>query len=228
MAQKEVWEKEYYNPKLVTLSEEPRKDLKIFVKFLRKEQGDDFNNLKALDLGSGTGRNGNYLADLGFQVAGFELSKTAVELAKQRASEQGLFNTNYRVLNIGEKYPLEDNSIDLVIDVMSSNSLNEKEREIYLAETSRVLKTGGYFFFRGLCKDGDKHTKNLIKLNTGLEKDTYINKDMGLVERVFTESDFIELYSKYFSILRLEKKSNYAKMNNQSYKRNYWVAYMQK
>ena len=34
----------------------------------------------------------NYLADLGFQAAGgLELFKTAVELAKQRASEQGLY-----------------------------------------------------------------------------------------------------------------------------------------
>lgn len=227
MTQKDVWEREYNNPKLVTLSEEPRQDLKTFVKFLTKEKGSDFDNLRALDLGSGTGRNGNYLADLGCHVVGFELSETAVQLAKKRAAAIGLVNTDYRVLSIGERYPLEDNSIDLVIDVMSSNSLNEKERVVYLEEVSRVLKTGGYFFFRGLCKDGDKHTKNLIKSNPGPEKDTYINRDMGLVERAFTEADFIELYAKYFSILKLEKKSNYAKMNNQSYKRNYWVAYMQ-
>lgn len=106
---------------------------------------------------------------------------------------------------------------------MSSNSLNEAEREIYLQEVSRVLKPGGHFFVRGLCKDGDKNAKNLIKLSPGKEHDTYINQDMNLVERVFSKEDFIETYSKYFEIQQLIKKTNYAEFKGQSYKRNYWL-----
>ncbi|MEX0918342.1 MAG: hypothetical protein WDZ85_00005, partial [Candidatus Paceibacterota bacterium] len=80
----------------------------------------------------------------------------------------------------------------------------------------------------GLCKDGDKNAKNLIKLSPGNEYDTYHNKDMNLIERVFSHDDFANLYSKYFEIQKLIKKTNYAQFKGQSYKRNYWLAYMKK
>ena len=111
---------------------------------------------------------------------------------------------------------------------MSSNSLNESEREIYLAEVNRVLKNGGHFFVRALCKDGDSNAKNLLKLSPGPEYDTYIIKDMNLVERVFSKADFTKDYSKYFKIQELIKKTNYAQFKGRSYKRNYWLAYMKK
>ncbi len=220
-----VWEREYRNPLLVTKSDEPQKDTLRFLKWLKKEQGIILGNLAVLDLGCGTGRNANYVAGLGNNVIGFEVSTTALDLARAR----GLgFSVNYQHQNIGAKYPLADNSTDLILDVTSSNSLNEKEREIYLSETARVLKSGGYFFVKTLCKDGDQNAKAMIKKNPGPEVDTYINKDMGLVERVFTEKDFRGLYSKDFQILYLEKKTSYTRFKNQSYKRNFWLAYLRK
>jgi hypothetical protein len=38
MAQKTAWEKEYKNPSLIKLSDEPRQDLKDYLKFLRKKR----------------------------------------------------------------------------------------------------------------------------------------------------------------------------------------------
>ena len=227
MAQKEAWEREYKNPLLVTLGGEPAKDVRDFLKFLRREEQVQLEDLDALDLGSGAGKNANYLASLGNRVVGLEISSTAIEIAKRRAREDGV-SVEYRLFNIGQKYPFDDDSFDLALDSMTSNSLNEKEREIYLKETHRVLKPGGHFFFRGLCKDGDKHAKNLIRLNPGPEHDTYINKDMGLTERVFTEKDIRDAYAKYFTIQLLDKKTNYAQFNGRPYKRNYWLVYMKK
>ena len=228
MAQKNTWEKEYQNPLLIRLSDEPRKDLKEYVKFLRKKESVVLDDLNILDLGSGNGKNSNYLAGLGANnVTGFEISATAIGLARAQAKELGV-EVNYVQANIGAPYKLENQSIDLVVDIMSSNSLNEREREIYLKEVTRVLKTGGHFFVRGLCKDGDHNAKNLIKSNPGKEYDTYINKDMNLTERVFSREDFVSTYSKYFEIQQLTIKTNYAKFKGQSYKRNYWLAYMKK
>lgn len=51
---------------------------------------------------------------------------------------------------------------------------------------------------------------------------------MNLTERVFSREDFIALYSPYFEIQQLIKKTNYAQFKGQSYKRNYWLAYMKK
>lgn len=222
-----IWEKEYRNPKLVTKKEEPQADTLRFLKYLKKTAKINLENLNILDLGCGTGRNSNYLAGLGNNVTGIEISKTALELAEKRAKEQGLF-VNYILEDIGENYNIKDGSIDIILDITSSNSLDEKGREVYLKESSRVLKDGGYFFVRALCKDGDKNAKNLLKTSPGKEYDTYIIKEIGLSERVFSKEDFIKTYSKYFKIIKLEKKSGYTRFNNRVYKRDYWLAYLTK
>ncbi|NQT49501.1 class I SAM-dependent methyltransferase [Candidatus Kuenenbacteria bacterium] len=227
MPQDTAWENEYKRPQLVTKDAKPQKDVLRFLKFLRKNANIDLENLNVLDLGSGTGRNANYLAERGNSAVGLEISATAVELAKSRAREMGL-KVDYRLQSIGEKFPFDDGAFDIALDVTSSNSLNEKERDVYLSETHRVLKSGGYFFVKALCKDGDKNAKALIKNNPGPERDTYINKDMNLVERVFARQDFVDFYSKYFEVFSLEKKTNYTRFKGQSYKRNFWLAYLKR
>jgi len=222
--QGDVWEREYQRPQLVTKAEEPQKDTLRFFKSLKKA-GIGISGLHILDIGSGTGRNANYLASLGNTVVGLEISKTALSLGIARAKEIGV-KVDYRLHDIGSIYPFADNTFDVVIDVTSSNSLNEKEREIYLPEVFRIVKPGGHFFVKALCKDGDQNAKNLIKNFPGREHDTYINKDMGLTERVFTEQDFRNIYSKYFKIESLEKKTSYTRFNSRSYKRNFWLAHL--
>lgn len=222
-----TWEKEYKNPKLVTKKDGPQADTLRFLRFLKKEKKYRVEDKIILDLGCGTGRNANYLAEKGNKVIGIEISNTALNLAKTRAQDMGVI-VNYRLGDIGEKYDIEDNSIDVVLDATSSNSLNEIGREIYLREVKRVLKIGGYFFVRALCKDGNKNVKNLLKMSPGREYDTYIIKEIGLTERVFSREDFIKMYSQYFKILQLEKKTSYTTFNNCIYKRDYWLAYMSK
>jgi SAM-dependent methyltransferase len=226
MPQSEVWEREYKNPKLLTKKAEPQTDVKNFLKFLRKQQGVEIEGQSALDLGSGTGRNGNYLGRLGAVVKGIELSPTAVSLARERADGKD-WPVDYQVGNFGTTLPFPDHSFDIILDVMSSNSLNESERRIYLMETNRVLKKNGYFFVKSLCKNADKNAKNLLLKFPGAESDTYINTDMDLVERVFSETDLRVMYGNFFKILRLMKKTNYVRFRGQSYKRNYWLLYLQ-
>ncbi len=227
MPQTDAWEREYRNPKLVTKKAEPQNDVKRFLKWLKKEQGVALEHLHVLDLGCGTGRNANYLAELGCIVTGFEISSTALRIAQERATELGV-SPSYHLRSIGAPYQLSDDSIDLALDVTSSNSLNEHERSVYLTETARVLKTGGYIFVRALCKEGDANVKELLKRNPGSEYDTYVNTQMGLTERVFSREDFVATYSPLFSIEHLEKKSGYAHFNGRIYKRNYWLAYLKK
>jgi SAM-dependent methyltransferase len=222
-----VWECEYQNPQLVTKGEKPQKDTLRFLRFLKKEEKVELCGLRVLDLGCGAGRNSNYLAGLGNNVSGFEISRTALSLAKSRAKDAGV-EVDYLLQNMGERYPFEKETFDILLDVTSSNSLNEKERVGYLSETFRVLKNNGYFFVRALRKDGDKNAKELLKKFPGVEVDTYINKDMGLIERVWGEEDFKNTYSKYFQIIHLEKKTSYTRFKNQSYKRNLWLAYLKK
>lgn len=227
MPQENTWEQEYKNPQLLTKNAGPRSDLKKYLEFLRKTDGVFLENVTILDLGSGTGRNANHLAKMNNIVHGLEISSTAVGIARSRAKDMGV-KVDYKIASIGETYPFNNEYFDLVIDVMSSNSLNEKERAVYVSEVSRALKKGGYFFVRALCKDGDKNAKNLLKNFPGGEYDTYIIEGMELTERVFSRDDLTNLYSEHFEIQRLSKKTNYARFKGQNYKRNYWLAYMKK
>ncbi|KND47578.1 MAG: Alternative oxidase/tellurite resistance protein TehB [Parcubacteria bacterium C7867-006] len=227
MAQENVWEREYRKSKLLTKENKPQSDVVRFVQFLKKEEGLIPENLSILDLGSGTGRNSFYFAEIGNKVLGLEISKTAIEIGNDNAKNAGL-NVKYIKQSIGEIFPCDSESVDVVLDVTSSNSLNESEREVFLSETNRVLKSGGYFFTKALCKDGDDNAKFLIKNFPGKEKDTYIMPELGVTERVWTKDDFVQTYEKYFKILHMEKKTSYSRMNSRSYKRNFWIVYMKK
>jgi len=227
MAQKSAWEKEYSDAKLVALEDnKPQKHILHYFRFLKK-QGVVLRSLSVLDLGCGVGKNSNYLAELGNKVVGIDISETAINIAKEKAKKLKL-SVNYIIGDIGSKFLFKNEYFDLVLDSMSSNSLDDAERNIYIKEIYRVLKKDGNFFVKALCKDGDKNAKYLLKYSPGKNSDTYIMKEIGLVEKVFSKESFIEFYSKYFKIEQLIKKTNYVKINNRNYKRNYWLGYMKK
>jgi len=226
MSQELAWDREYIKSKLLTKDNKPQSDVVRFTKFLRK-QGVELAKCRVLDLGSGAGRNSFYFAEMGAGVVGLEISKTAIQISNEN-SKKARLNIKYVKQSIGEKFPLEDESVDIVLDVTSSNSLSEGEREIYLSETNRVLKVGGYFVVKALCKDGDANAKYLLKNNPGKEKDTYIMPGLGVTERVWSKDDLISFYEKYFVIFNLEKKTSYSRINNRVYKRNFWICYLGK
>lgn len=227
MTQKKIWDREYRNPKLVTLSEKPHNDVRKFWKFLKKEPGVSCANLRVLDLGSGTGKHAFYFAKLGATVVGMEISEAALKIAEERNRLEKL-SVTFVQADIGKKYPFDDSSFDVILDILSSNSLDDAGREIYLRETHRVLKIGGWFMIKILCKDGDKNAQALLASNPGKEKDTYTISEMHLTERVFSREDFEKTYGKFFTIRKLEKNSSYTLFNNKRYKRNFWIAYCQK
>ena len=224
-----AWEQEYQNPKLlITENEKPHAELVKFLKWLRKEKGvKDLAGWRVLDLGSGTGRNANFLAEKGCDVVGFEYSPTALKLAEQRAQENNL-KIDYQLRDIGAEYPLPDNSVDLVLDITSSNSLDGEGRQIYLSEIKRVLKPGGYVLVRLLAKDGDKNAKWLLTNHPGTEADTYILPEVGLIERVFSRDDFNKFYGRVGAIEQLALVPHYTRLAGRIFKRNHWVAYIHK
>ncbi len=252
MPQEQTWEKEYGESKLLTKENKPQSDVVRFVVWLKKiakkqkereqvkqleklETTTDIENSHVIDLGSGAGRNSFYFAELGASVTGLEISKTAIKIANEYKISKRQFDIldiKYLHQSIGEKFPCEDNFFDIAIDVTSSNSLTEAERGVYLAETRRVLKNGGYFFVKALCKDGDENAKYLLTHFPGNEQDTYIMPELGIIERVWSKTDFMTTYEKYFTILYIEKKTSYSRITtrgrSRSYKRNFWIVYMKK
>lgn len=223
--QENIWEKEYQNPKLVSLSDVPAMALKDFVRFLRKEKKLEISNLNILDLGCGNAKNSFYISEQGLnnKIVGIEISETALKYARELAPEG-----NFIKQSIGTILPFEDESFDIILDVTSSNSLSESEREVYLKEVYRLLKPSGYLFVRALCKDGDTNAQNLLKSNPGKEKDTYIMPELELTERVFSKEDLLSTYTNIGENLYLTKETHYTKFGGRSYKRNFWVGVWRK
>jgi SAM-dependent methyltransferase len=228
-----AWESEYQNPKFLSLGTEPSTTVKDFINWMKKDfrknrSNPDQNFIigSVLDLGCGNGKNLKYLveqyADYGL---GYDISETAIGHARELA---GGLNIDYRVRSIGEKFPLRDESMDVILDITSSNSLNQQERNIFLHEVHRVLKPDGKFCSRMLCLDGDKNAKFLVQENPGPEYHTYILPEVGVIERVFTRGEIDEVYGKYFNILHIEKTTGYQRWDDRSFKRNYWVVYFGK
>lgn len=225
MNAQETWEEEYGIKRLMTGSK-PTKSFLRWIKYLRKH-GIDITGMRALDLGSGEGKNAIYLAEIGLQVHGIEIASNAVGTAQKTVSNLGLTEQIFiKQGSIGEPFAFADNFFDLIIDVTSSNSLTEAERAIYLSQSARVLKPGGQMFVRALCKDGDRNAKQLLHDCPGYEQDTYIIPEWGQTERVFLESDIRELYGQYFDIKKLEKETHYTTFDGRKYRRNFWVMYL--
>lgn len=229
-AQEKEWEREYRSRKMLSPSNAPHADVVRFLKWLRKEykkQGApiDFEALSVLDLGSGTGRNSFYFADRGAQVTGYEVSDTALMMAREFAKSAEL-SIAYKKQDIGAPYPLPDASMDIVLDVTSSNSLTDAARAVYLSEVKRVLAPEGYFFVRALSKEKDAHAKELVTRFPGPDPDTYVHPDLHITEKVFTRDAFNEAYGALFNIVMLERTQHYATVAGRKYKRSYWVAYL--
>lgn len=219
------WDKEYLERKMLSGSDKPLRSFLAYLKYLKKNKKIDLASLRVLDLGCGVGRNSNYLARLGCRVTGIDSSGVAIKIAKERAKKENL-SVKYIKGNIGEKYPFDDDSFDLVIDATSSNALTEKERNEYFSEVSRVISPAGNFFVRALLKDGDKNAQNLLKKFPGKEKDSYHMKELGITERVFGFNDFIEAYSPFFVFDKTIKAEGHAHISNKIYKRRYLIAYL--
>jgi len=229
-----AWDEEYQESKLLSKNDEPQADVLRFIKWLRKDRELDLEGKIVLDLGCGNGRNLLYFAhQYACSGYGYDFSPEAIRLANEnfklievRPRSQG--KIVFEVRSIGELLPLADKSIDIILDVTSSNSLSPDERNIYLAETARVLKDDGYMFVRTLTRDGDRNAQNLLKMFPGEHYDTYKHPDLKITERVFREEDFRELYGLYFDIKFLKKQTGYQRRGAQSFKRRYLVAYLKK
>jgi len=227
MIQKVAWEKEYKNPTFLTKEMEPQSDTVRFFKFLNKEEKFSIEGKHLIDLGCGTGRNSFYATELGFGASGVDISKTAISEGLEYAKENNI-SIGLKVGSMGEKLAYGDNIFDVALDVTSSNSLTEAEREVYFYEMDRILKPGGYVYVKALCKEGDTNAKVLLKRSPGSEKDTYILPEQKIMERVWIKKDITDFYSRKFKVIHLEMKESYTTMGDRKYKRRFWLMYLQK
>lgn len=211
------WNKEYKSSKHLALSDKPAKDMLKFLRFVERLEGK--KNLNAmgvvLDLGCGNGRNIIHVSKTySMSGTGFDISEKAISEAKKASTGLPL---QYEVRSIHEPLPFSDNSITLVLDMMTSHFLNKAERKAMQKEIYRVLKPGGWLFLKTFLRTDDSHAERLLRENPGDEEGSYIHPEIGVAEHVFTEKEIREeLEEEFFVIHKLSKSHNPSKRRSMS------------
>lgn len=219
------------------LSDEPAEDLQKFCRWLERYEGKKHLNVTArvLDLGCGNGRHLIFLAEeyhmrgVGYDISeeGIKIAKRASYFPKDGGGELVSMPITYEVRSIAEKIDLPDSSVDIVLDMMTSHFLNEEERAFLLSEIVRVLKPGGWLFFKSFLAEKDLHVRRLLKENPAEEKDTYVHPALGVTEHVWTEVSLREFMEPYLVLHKVERSHKHMR-DGKAFKRRTIVAYFQK
>jgi SAM-dependent methyltransferase len=105
---------------------------------------------KALDLGCGTGTNVITLCANGWQAAGVDFAKRAVQIARKKAEQRGV-QPVLEVRDVSQPLGLQD-QYNLILDMGCFHSLPEDARPGYFQNIHHYLLPGGtfllYLFFR--------------------------------------------------------------------------------
>jgi cyclopropane fatty-acyl-phospholipid synthase-like methyltransferase len=97
----------------------------------------------SLDVGCGTGTNVTYLAGIGFDAHGLDISKVAIRKAIAKARSLGL-RCDLRVMDFLDLESVSkfSTTFDLILDVGCFHSLSEQERLRYKESLGHVSKHG--------------------------------------------------------------------------------------
>ena len=101
-------------------------------------------NTRILEVGCGAGANLWMIAREGFDAVGIDLSAPAIKLCEQMLESY----QTCAELHVGDmtQLPIENASVDAVVDVFSSHCLTAQQGDAFLQDVVRVLKPGGKFF----------------------------------------------------------------------------------
>jgi ubiquinone/menaquinone biosynthesis C-methylase UbiE len=96
---------------------------------------------QVLDVATGGGHTGLYLASLGHNVTLADIAQPMLERAAKTAAERGL--TVQTQQHAAEEFPYPDAQFDLVTCRVAAHHFSSPEN--FVRESARVLKSGGYF-----------------------------------------------------------------------------------
>jgi SAM-dependent methyltransferase len=106
---------------------------------------------RALDLACGAGGNAVYLARLGFQVEGVDISLVGIQQAKKLAAAKGV-RLDLWVADLAN-YPLPVNRYDLIVNI------NFLLRDL-IQPIDRALKSGGLLIFQTYTREDPKFERD--------------------------------------------------------------------
>jgi len=102
-----------------------------------------------LDAGCGNGKNTIYLREKGSEIYGFDISDTAVAVAKERVP------SGHFVVADAKNLPYVDDCFDIIVDVGLLHCIPPDGWERLKNEFFRILRPKGYYFLRVFSRPRD-------------------------------------------------------------------------
>jgi cyclopropane fatty-acyl-phospholipid synthase-like methyltransferase len=115
---------------------------------------------RALDMCMGDGTNSLYLASRGFQVVGVDISKKAVEIAKERCNRRKL-TCDFRIGNV-LKLDFEE-KFDFIFDRGCFHHIAKKQKPKYAELVHSLLRSKGQLYLMCFSDRNPPHKKNISK-----------------------------------------------------------------
>ena len=172
-----------------------------------------------LDLGCGTGKHSIFLALEGFSVYATDMSRTGIDIAREKAESLGLRNIHFKQHDMS-KIPFTGSFFDAVICTWTIyhgvlGRIQETVNEIY-----RVLKPGGIVLTDFLSVEDDTY-----RLGREIEKNTFLGEkktEEDVPHHYSTREELVQLFSD-FGKLQLRASSNsYTDETGKQYTRHYY------
>ncbi|MEL0322499.1 MAG: class I SAM-dependent methyltransferase, partial [Gammaproteobacteria bacterium] len=138
---------------------------------------------KALALGDGEGRNGVFLAELGFEVTSVDLSEVGLSKARDLARKRGV--TIQTVQADLEHYEIEAESQDLIVSIYCH--LPDAIRKLVHERAEVALKPGGLFILEAF-----HHSQ--LKYQSGGPKTTDLLYDLDALLDDFQTLQILEAF----------------------------------
>ncbi len=188
-----AWDRIYENGSIHT---NPSKEIIALVPYLRKN---GVSNI--LDVGCGTGRHSIYLFKEGFNVKGIDISKKAIEIARNQSNELPI---NYEAVDF-ENIQLKKDSFDFVLANHSLEYAKYDNIKKAFTEISGSLKQNKPFFAR-VASDRHPFANSTPEEIYGFSHIGFCVKNKIPVN-FFTERELQTLFEDY-NIERLEHVSH--------------------
>lgn len=130
--------------------------------------------------GIGYGRNAKVFLENGMNVTGIEISKTAIELARNQ------LNLNIKIYHGSvTDMPFDDQLYDGIYCYALIHLLNKRERKKFIEDCYNQLRTNGYMIFTTISKNN-----SMYKTGKQLSKDRF--RTMHGAELFFYDADSIK------------------------------------
>ena len=148
---------------------------------------------KTIDLGCGAGNYAIYLADIGFDVTGIDLSPTAIKIAKENAKRKGV-KSSFLVADVLGDLDEVKETFDFAYDWELLHHIFPNERKKYVKNVHKILNPNGKYL--SVCfNENDPLFKGSGK---------YVKTRIGTILYLSSKTELRDLFGPCFYIEELK------------------------